>query len=56
MSANVLIRLRERFDEPFVTRGTLHELADRLSVGWHPDFVARLEELLAPAVEDGTPG
>ena len=50
MASRALVRLRERFDEPFVTRGTLHELADRRSIGWHPDFVARLEQLLAPAV------
>jgi hypothetical protein len=52
MATRALVRLRERFDEPFVTRGTLHELADRRVVGWHPDFVARLEELLAPTVAD----
>ena len=31
----------------FVTRGSLHMLADKKRVGWHPDFVARLAELLA---------
>lgn len=54
MATRALVRLRERFDEPFVTRGTLHELGDRRTVGWHPDFVARLEQLLAPSVADET--
>lgn len=54
MATRALVRLRERFDEPFVTRGTLHELADRCTVGWHPDFVARLEQLLAPSVAEET--
>lgn len=52
IAERALVRLRERFDEPFVTRGTLHELADRRSVGWHPDFVARLEQLLEPTVAE----
>lgn len=56
MANRALVRLRERFDEPFVTRGTLHELADRRGVGWHPDFVARLEELLAPTLGEEAGG
>ena len=35
-----------RVEEPFVMRGTLHQLADDLRVGWHPDFIARLRSLL----------
>ena len=43
-------RIRERYDESFMTRGTLHGLADNHRVGWHPDFEARLEALLTSAV------
>jgi hypothetical protein len=39
--------IRDRVREPFVVRGTYHTLADELKVGWHPDFVARLREVLA---------
>lgn len=31
---------------PVLCRGTLHGLADQLTVGWHPDFRDRLQELL----------
>lgn len=41
--------IRPGCDEPFVTKGSYHLLADDLRVGWHPDFVARLMTLLEPA-------
>jgi hypothetical protein len=41
--------IRPRCQERFVSRGSYHELADQMKVGWHPDFVARLRSLLAPA-------
>ncbi|HYZ13044.1 MAG TPA: ABC-three component system protein [Actinomycetota bacterium] len=44
-------RIRERYDESFMTRGSFHGLADDRRVGWHPDFEARLEALLSPVVE-----
>lgn len=50
---NSTARVRARFDERFLTRGTLHELADQLQVGWHPDYEARLEELFAARARDG---
>lgn len=43
-------RVRDRFDEPWFSRGMFHALADGelgRRIGWHPDFEARLEELLA---------
>lgn len=43
-------RVRERFDEPWFNRGMFHALADGeigRRIGWHPDFEAKLEELLA---------
>jgi hypothetical protein len=42
----VLIPIRPRVIEPFVTRGSLHMLADETRLGWHPDFSDRLAELL----------
>jgi hypothetical protein len=36
------VRLRGDFHEPVITRGSLHGLADRRHVGWHPDFDALL--------------
>jgi len=40
--------IRPRCDEPFVTRGTYHILANGPDprVGWHPDFLDRLKVLL----------
>lgn len=40
--------IREQVKHPSMSRGSLHILADRLHVGWHPDFMARLQHLLAP--------
>jgi hypothetical protein len=40
--------IRPKCSEPFVSRGTFHELADRRDVGWHPDFVELLKALLDP--------
>jgi hypothetical protein len=42
-----VIPIRPRVTEPFVTRGSLHMLADEQRVGWHPEFRDRLAELLA---------
>ena len=44
-------RIRERYDESFMTRGSLHGLADSQRIGWHPEFDARVEALLSPIVE-----
>ena len=44
-------RIRERYDESFMSRGSLHGLADDRRVGWHPEFEARLEALLSPIVD-----
>jgi hypothetical protein len=40
------IRIRPRCAAPYVTRGSLHMLADDLKIGWHPDWIARLQHLL----------
>ncbi len=45
--------IRDQCTERFLVRGSLHLLADRIEsgVGWHPDFAARLMELLEPVAE-----
>ncbi len=45
-------RIRARYDEPFMTRGTLHSLADNRKIGWHPAFEARLATLLSSVVDE----
>lgn len=40
--------IREQVKHPSMSRGSLHILADRLYVGWHPDFMDRLQHLLEP--------
>jgi hypothetical protein len=50
LSAQSQARVRERFNQMWLNRGTLHALADGWSghlIGWHPDFEARLEQLLS---------
>lgn len=44
-------RIRERYDESFMTRGSLHGLADDRRIGWHPEFESRVEALLRPIVD-----
>jgi hypothetical protein len=39
-------KIREKCTEPYVIRGSFHMLADDLKVGWHVNFVERLEHLL----------
>lgn len=41
-------RIRPECDEPFVTKGSFHMLADDQQIGWHIDFAARLMTLLEP--------
>ncbi|RII28384.1 MAG: hypothetical protein CXR31_00360 [Geobacter sp.] len=45
-AAPTRVQIRPRVTEPFVTRGSLHMLADKLVVGWHPEFRERLSALL----------
>jgi hypothetical protein len=40
------IAIRPNVSEPFVTRGSLHMLADEGRLGWHPDFRNRLASIL----------
>jgi hypothetical protein len=41
--------IRPGCEEPFVTTGSFHMLAEGLDVGWHPQYAARLMTLLEPA-------
>lgn len=43
---SVSVPIRPNVTEPFVTRGSLHMLADEVRLGWHPDFRDRLAALL----------
>jgi hypothetical protein len=45
------IPIRPGVTEPFVVRGSFHMLADEKPprIGWHPDFLDRLSELLNPS-------
>jgi hypothetical protein len=43
------VRLRPRYSDVMLTHGTLHHLANRREVGWHPEFQKRLETLLTGA-------
>ena len=40
------ILIRPGVTEPFITRGSLHMLADEVRLGWHPQFRERLAALL----------
>ncbi len=46
--------IRRDVTEPSIARGSYHMLADRLQVGWHPEFLDRLKHLLEP-VEAANP-
>ena len=38
--------LKKNVTQPFIMRGTYHELANQLKIGWHIDFLDRLCQLL----------
>ncbi len=40
------ISIKQRCSEVFVTRGSYQMLADRMAVGWHPEFESRLAEII----------
>ena len=43
---NLNINIREKVTQPFIMRGSYHDLANRMMVGWHVDFMERLCHLL----------
>jgi hypothetical protein len=46
LDQSVLPRIRRHVEAEYVGNGSLHILADRLEIGWHPAWLARLRELL----------
>lgn len=40
--------IRTNCTEPYVSRGTYQMLAEEKDVGWHPDFLEELKEILVP--------
>jgi hypothetical protein len=46
------IRIRANCSEPFIMRGSFHMLADDLSIGWHPDFIERLQRVLPSVISE----
>ncbi len=40
--------IRSGCSEPFVSRGTFQILADMQRIGWHPEFLRRLKQILEP--------
>lgn len=45
-SGNVRSRIKPAVSESFITRGSLHILANQLRIGWHPEFRARIQTIL----------
>jgi len=43
-----LYPIRPQVRHPSMTRGSFHILADELRVGWHPEFMDRLAQVLEP--------
>jgi hypothetical protein len=43
--------IRPKVSAPYVMRGTLHILADEMKIGWHHDWIERMQAVLEP----GTP-
>jgi hypothetical protein len=42
------IYIRPQCQQPYIHRGSFQMLSDRMTIGWHPEFLARLEHLLTP--------
>ena len=40
--------IREKVTNLSISRGSFHMLSDTLKIGWHPDFMVRLQHLLEP--------
>ncbi len=49
LGSSTLPRIRPGVDAAYVASGSLHILADNLEIGWHPNWVARMRELLGDA-------
>lgn len=51
LESSQLPRIRHGVSEEFIATGSLHILADRLEVGWHPEWFARLKGVLTDAAD-----
>jgi hypothetical protein len=40
--------IRTQVQHPSMTRGSFHILSDSLKIGWHPEFIQRLQQVLEP--------
>ncbi|MHB1260086.1 MAG: ABC-three component system protein [Thermoplasmatota archaeon] len=49
MELDCNLTIRPKVTEAYVMRGTYHVLANKLRVGWHPNFVTRLSVVIAKA-------
>ncbi|MFE3410518.1 ABC-three component system protein [Streptomyces mirabilis] len=47
---SVTVRIRDQYDQVFFHRGQHHCLADEARVGWHPEFLQRVQALTVGAV------
>jgi hypothetical protein len=45
---NSCFPIRPQVQHPSMTRGSFHILSDSLRVGWHPEFIQRLQRVLEP--------
>ncbi|THD05838.1 ABC-three component system protein [Rhodanobacter lindaniclasticus] len=43
--------IQKNVDNPSISRGSLHMLANDLRVGWHPQFMSRLQHLLGSRMQ-----
>ena len=50
-AGHVHAKIKPEVSEPFITRGTLHDLANEMHVGWHPEFRSRLQHLIGREAE-----
>jgi hypothetical protein len=50
------VNVRPRYNDAFFARGRRHALADKGTIGWHPDFQERLESVLGVATSSGGSG
>ena len=50
-----LPRIRTHVEAAYVGNGSLHILADRLTIGWHPEWIERLKHLM-PELADSAEG
>lgn len=51
-----LAPIRRDVREGWVARGSLHVIADRLEIGWHPDWLAHLRDRLGEVQDDSSAG